>query len=170
MTAAAAAQALCAALLLVDIFTELPEFRGDSTHGALDFAVLATLLLGSGLIANEARILLVQNRLMQGRLRLASGGFLALLDDTFRTWALTPAESNVALLTIKGFSTAEIAGIREAQEGTVRAQCTSIYRKAGVSGRTQLLSHFIDDLMAGVDLASTERTGITSFQAPQTQA
>ena len=33
-------------------------------------------------------------------------------------------------------------------EGTVKAQTAAIYRKAGVSGRPQLLSLFIDDLMA----------------------
>jgi DNA-binding CsgD family transcriptional regulator len=158
LTAAAAAQALCAALLLVDIRTDLPELAGDPTHGLLDYAVLAMLLLGSGLIANELRILLAQNRHMKSRLRLASGAFHALLEDTFRSWALTPAETTVALLTIKGFSIAEIAGFREAQEGTVRAQCASIYRKAGVSGRTQLLSHFIDDLMAGFESGPAERS------------
>jgi DNA-binding CsgD family transcriptional regulator len=156
LTIAATAQALCAALILVDILTELPEFRDASAHGMLDFAALATMILGSALIANELRILMAQNRHMRGRMRLATGAFLALLEDTFRSWALTPAETDVALLTIKGFSIAEIAGIRAAQEGTVRSQCASIYRKAGVSGRTQLLSHFIDDLMAGVDLGARE--------------
>jgi len=32
-------------------------------------------------------------------------------------------------------------------EGTVKAQTNAIYRKAGVSGRPQLLSLFIEDLM-----------------------
>ena len=32
-------------------------------------------------------------------------------------------------------------------EGTVKAQTNAIYRKAGVSGRSQLLSLFIEDLM-----------------------
>jgi DNA-binding CsgD family transcriptional regulator len=91
---------------------------------------------------------------MQGRMRAASGAFLALLEETFVTWGLTPAESNVALLAIKGFSIGEIATLREAQEGTIRAQCAAIYRKAGVTGRTQLLSHFIDDLMAGVEFGT----------------
>lgn len=60
---------------------------------------------------------------------------------------LTPAEKDVALFAIKGMSIAEIAMLRETSEGTVKAQTNAIYRKAGVSGRSQLLSLFIDDLM-----------------------
>jgi DNA-binding CsgD family transcriptional regulator len=149
---AAALQAGCGLLLLVDIGSEFSEFRGNRSHGALDFAILLALLLGSGLIAHEFRQLRAQNRQMRGRLRVASGAFLALLEEDFHRWSLTPAEREVALLAIKRFSVAEIATLRGAREGTVRAQCTAVYRKAGVSGRAQLLSHFIDDLMAGVAL------------------
>jgi len=37
--------------------------------------------------------------------------------------------------------------MRNTAEGTVKAQTNAIYRKAGVSGRPQLLSLFIEDLM-----------------------
>ena len=53
----------------------------------------------------------------------------------------------MALFAIKGLSTAEIAALRQTSEGTVKAQTNAIYRKAGVSGRSQLLSVFIEDLM-----------------------
>lgn len=81
------------------------------------------------------------------RLRRASGAFMELLDERFREWALTKAEADVALFAIKGLSTAEIAQLRQTSEGTVKAQTNAIYRKAGVSGRSQLLSIFIEDLM-----------------------
>ena len=83
----------------------------------------------------------------QERLRRASGAFLELLEERFVEWGLTPAERDVALFAIKGMSTAEIAVLRATSEGTVKAQTNAIYRKAGVSGRPQLLSLFIDDLM-----------------------
>ena len=54
----------------------------------------------------------------------------------------------MALFTIKGLSIQEIAGLRNTSEGTVKAQSNAIYRKSGVSGRTQLLSLFLDDLLA----------------------
>ena len=50
----------------------------------------------------------------------------------------------MALFAIKGMSTAEIARLRTTSEGTVKAQTAAIYRKAGVSGRPQLLSLFIE--------------------------
>jgi DNA-binding CsgD family transcriptional regulator len=83
----------------------------------------------------------------QERLRRASGAFLDLLEERFAEWGLTPAERDVALFAIKGMSTAEIAVLRNTSEGTVKAQTNAIYRKAGVTGRSQLLSLFIDDLM-----------------------
>jgi DNA-binding CsgD family transcriptional regulator len=51
------------------------------------------------------------------------------------------------MLAIKGLSIAEIAAMRQTREGTVKAQCNAIYGKAGVSGRQQLLSLFIEELM-----------------------
>jgi DNA-binding CsgD family transcriptional regulator len=80
-------------------------------------------------------------------LRRASGDFMELLAERFAEWGLTPAERDVALFAIKGLSTAEIATLRTTSEGTVKAQTNAIYRKAGVSGRSQLLSLFIEDLM-----------------------
>ena len=151
---AAALQAGCGLLLLVDIVSELREFRDDSIHGLLDVAILLALLLGSLLIVGEFRRLSARNRRMESGLRAAGGAFAELLESAFAGWGLSPAEREVAFLSIKGFSTPEIAALRDAREGTVRAQCAAIYRKAGVSGRAQLLSHFLDDLLAGVDLSA----------------
>ena len=88
-----------------------------------------------------------RNRRVEGRLRAASGAFMELLNDQFREWGLTPAERDVALFSIKGLSTQEIARLRNTSEGTVKAQSNAIYRKAGVSGRAQLLGLFIEELM-----------------------
>ncbi len=65
----------------------------------------------------------------------------------FADWGLTSAERDVALFAIKGMSTQEIASLRGTAGGTVKAQTNAIYRKAGVNGRSQLLSLFIEDLM-----------------------
>ena len=97
-----------------------------------------------------------RTREVEARLRAASGAFMDLLEERFAAWSLTPAERDVALFAIKGLSTAEIAGLRRTSEGTVKAQTAAIYRKAGVTGRPQLLSLFIEDLMAGPVLAASE--------------
>jgi DNA-binding CsgD family transcriptional regulator len=80
-------------------------------------------------------------------LRRASAAFMEILEERFTEWGLTPAERDVALFAIKGMSTQEIATLRATSEGTVKAQTNAIYRKAGVSGRPQLLSLFIEELM-----------------------
>jgi DNA-binding CsgD family transcriptional regulator len=89
-----------------------------------------------------------RQRKAEASLRLASGAFMDVLQERFAEWELTPAEKDVALFSIKGLSTADIASLRNTSEGTVKAQTNAIYRKAGVSGRPQLLSLFIDELMS----------------------
>ena len=59
------------------------------------------------------------------------------------------ALSRVALVVVGVFAIAEIARLRQTSEGTIKAQSNAIYRKSGVSGRTQLLSLFLEDLMDG---------------------
>jgi DNA-binding CsgD family transcriptional regulator len=111
----------------------------------------AALGLVAGLVLNLLallRIIAERNR-AEDRLRVAVGAFQAVLDERFADWGLTPAERDVALFVIKGMSMAEIARLRDASEGTVKAQTNAIYRKAGVTGRPQLVSLFIEDLMDG---------------------
>ncbi|MEM9229042.1 MAG: helix-turn-helix transcriptional regulator [Pseudomonadota bacterium] len=88
-----------------------------------------------------------RNRIVERQLRAASGAFAELLEERFQSWGLTPAERDVAWFTLKGYSINEIAELRKTSDGTVKAQSYAIYRKADVSGRTQLLSMFIEDLL-----------------------
>lgn len=105
------------------------------------------LLLGAVLAGFALRQARRRTQKAEEALRLASGAFTEVLEERFQVWELTPAERDVALFSIKGMSTSEIAALRNTSEGTVKAQTNAIYRKAGVSGRPQLLSLFIDDLM-----------------------
>lgn len=103
------------------------------------------VVLGGILLLRMAR----HSRNVEDKLRALSLAFRDLMEDRFVAWGLTPAERDVAMFAIKGLSTAEIATLRETSEGTVKAQTNAIYRKAGVNGRSQLLSLFIEDLMDG---------------------
>jgi DNA-binding NarL/FixJ family response regulator len=69
------------------------------------------------------------------------------LDRQFRRWQLTPAESDVTLLLLKGFKHREIAELRNTAERTVRQQALSVYKKAGLAGRTELAAFFLEDLL-----------------------
>ena len=144
-------QALCAVFFVSDILSSmigiyvqpLPwEVRELMELGAALGLVLGLVLGGVVLVWT-----LRERNQAQERLRRASGAFMDVLEERFKEWNLTPAERDVALFAIKGMSTAEIAVLRSTSEGTVKAQTNAIYRKAGVSGRPQLLSLFIDDLM-----------------------
>ena len=70
-----------------------------------------------------------------------------MLDDCLTRWALSPAERDVAIFAIKGMSNAEIAALRDKSEATIKAQLNAVFRKAGVNGRAQLISYFIEVLM-----------------------
>ncbi len=112
------------------------------------------LLLGVGLGAMTLRSALARARKVEAALRAASGAFMDLVDERFDEWGLTPAEKDVALFALKGLSLADIARLRDTSPGTVKAQTNAIYRKAGVSGRPQLLSLFVEDLMDGATAAA----------------
>jgi DNA-binding NarL/FixJ family response regulator len=62
-------------------------------------------------------------------------------------WQLTPAESEIGLLLLKGFSHQEIANLRTVSERTVREQARALYSKAGLTGSTALSAFCIEDLL-----------------------
>ncbi len=145
-----ALQAFCALFFLIDVVFDLFGFEdalGGVEHHS--FELVAVLALGLGVVFTglEIRKVLRRQKYLSGQLRAASGAFWELMEDHFESWALTPSERDVALLAIKGFSIAEIAKIRHTKVGTIKAQSNAIYAKAGVTGRPQLLSLFIDELM-----------------------
>lgn len=144
-------QALCAIVFISDVFSSLVGLETTSLtwemREILELMAALGLVIGAVLGGMAMRRAIADRNKAQERLRRASGAFLDLLEERFAEWALTPAERDVALFAIKGMSTAEIAVLRSTSEGTVKAQTNAIYRKAGVTGRSQLLSLFIDDLM-----------------------
>jgi DNA-binding CsgD family transcriptional regulator len=145
-------QALCAIFFSWDILASVFGIRTAPVSWELrelmEIGAAVGLVLGVLLGAILLRRALRERNFAEERLRRASGAFMDLLQERFEEWGLTPSERDVALFAIKGMSTAEIASLRTTSEGTVKAQTNAIYRKAGVSGRPQLLSLFIDDLMS----------------------
>lgn len=143
-------QLLCAFFFVSQILASILGVAPISwrLYELIELGAALGLLLGVAFGWVVLRRTMARNIMVEDQLRLASGAFMEVLEERFATWKLTPAERDVALFAIKGMSTQEIAGLREVSEGTIKAQTNAIYRKAGVAGRTQLLSLFIDDLMA----------------------
>ncbi len=144
-------QVICAAFFVWQIlssFLGLPAEPIDwQLYELIELGAALGLLLGLLLGAVALRQSLRRTARAEGALRAASGAFADVLEEHFEEWGLTPAERDVALFAIKGMSSQEIATLRQTSEGTVKAQTNAIYRKAGVTGRPQLLSLFIEDLV-----------------------
>ena len=146
-----AVQAVCALFFVSDIamsvFGIYPVPLSWSSREVIEIGAGIGLVLGLIFGALALRRSLQELRVARARLRRASTAFMDIMVEHFDDWGLTPAERDVALFSIKGMSTQDIATLRKTSEGTVKAQTNAIYRKAGVTGRPQLLSLFIEDLM-----------------------
>jgi DNA-binding CsgD family transcriptional regulator len=146
-----AVQVLSAFFFVSDILSSYVGFSTEPLAWEVRelLELTAAVGLGTGVVFGALSLWRVyrDKQAAETRIRVASSAFMDILDERFRGWKLTRAEADVALLAIKGLSTAEIAVLRKTSEGTVKAQTNAIYRKAGVTGRPQLLSLFIDELI-----------------------
>ena len=153
-------QTLCALFFVSDI---LSAFFGFSTtplpweiREVMEIFAAFGFVVGVVLGAVLLRLATADRHRAELQLRRASSAFMQLLAERMAEWGLTPAERDVALFAIKGLSTAEIAALRATSEGTIKAQTNAIYRKAGVTGRAQLISLFIEDLIDKDAIAATD--------------
>lgn len=137
---------VAAVFFIADVAQDL-IWVGFSPHSVLEAVVAVALIVGTMFGALQMRQVLQRIRQAETAISVASGAFFDLIDARFKEWGLTPSEAEVALFTLKGLDIADIASARGAAQGTVRAQLTKVYAKAGVSGRGQLTSMFIEDLL-----------------------
>jgi DNA-binding CsgD family transcriptional regulator len=142
-------QAVAAAFFVGDAIADV-RAEGWRAHVAVEGLIAAALVAGVAIGALELRRLLAQAQRHADALAAASGALGEVVAARFREWGLTAAEADVALFALKGFDTAEIATLRGAAAGTVRAQLTQVYAKAGVSSRAGLVTLFFEDLLSGV--------------------
>lgn len=159
-------QAVCALAFVADLASEIHLLWTNPAHPILEGLAVVAMVAGMFLGIREIRTLVDQNDAMERRLRSFGSSFHKVLEEAFDNWALTSSERDVALFMVKGMSIAEIAALRRTQVGTVKAQCAAIYRKAGVSGRAQLLSGIVDDLTAGTPLRADPRPEIAVSRCP----
>ena len=143
-------QIACTLVLLADVGA---EFRAAGVNMLADLHLMPELVAVLGLAASTVFVGLVLRRMLARQARLekglsvASGALAGLIESYFVNWALTPTEQDVATFTIKGYTIAEIATLRGSAEGTIKTHLNAIYRKADVTGRAQLTSLLVEDLM-----------------------
>lgn len=148
-------QALSGLFFFGDVIEEVTAGgKLDGLHLWLELIASVALLAGVGFLMVELRRLLGRIATLDRNMRAARGEMAEVIDIFFTEWGLTPSERDVALMVLKGIDNDTIAGIRGTAPGTVRAQCTAIYTKAGVDSRSQLFSVFMEELLAGDEEAS----------------
>ena len=153
-------QALCTAFFVFDVIEDFGEPATKLVHMVPEIAATLGLIVGLVFEVRTLLALLRRQAHMEKSLGVAAGALAELMEDYFTQWALTPSEADVAAFTIKGYSIAEIATMRGSAEGTVKTHLNAIYRKAGVTGRGQLVSLLIDDLLNGPLVPKAEGTKV----------
>lgn len=150
---AAALQIGCSLVFISDV---IEEWNAMNVHIWVEAVAVVALVVGAVLALREMRKLVQRNARVERELDAACGAFQSVIDAHFEAWGLSKAERDVALLSIKGMSNAEIARMRDTREGTIKAQSAAIYRKAGVNSRADLISALIEDLIGGLAISERE--------------
>ncbi len=146
---------VCTLFFALDIFGDMVlgrEFPTKSTHHIMELMVVILSLGALIFHIRELNRFFRHHHKIDDQMRVASGEFAQVIGQLFDEWKLTPAERDVALFLIKGMSFSEIAAVRNASEGTVKAQSNAIYRKSGVRGCHELLALFLDELLTDVSV------------------
>jgi DNA-binding CsgD family transcriptional regulator len=133
------------------------DFPGGNLHLAFELVVVS---ISTFAFAFHIRGLLRFSRKHQrvsDQMRVATGEFASVVEELFSAWQLSPAERDVAIFLVKGMAFKEIAAARQSKEGTVKAQANAIYRKADISGRHELMSLFLDELLQNIELNAHPR-------------
>lgn len=140
-------QSLVAVFFVGDVAADLVA-NPTSPHSILEAVVVVVLVAGLWLSIVQLRAVAERLRVQDRALATARGALGDVVSGQFVAWGLTPAERDVGLMALKGLDVAEIAALRGVAEGTVRAQLTRVYAKAGVSNRAQFAAWFVEDLLA----------------------
>lgn len=155
MRVVAIGQFICALIFSIDIAFELHNqlldnrslTRWQIAHLATETFAVALLLLGFFLSQKEMRRLTYQAARQCDTLAVLRGHFDDILLKRFEAWGLSNAERDIALLSLRGLKISEIAGLRKTKEGTIKAQLSAIFHKAGIGTRTELLGLFMDEFL-----------------------
>ena len=130
--------------LIVDAFIE-----GELV--TVHFAVESIVFVGASLVLvfNVRDLRRLRTRLFweERRNRGLSGALAEVIDEQMEEWKLTRSEKDIAWLILKGYRFVEIAELRRVKQSTPRLQATSVYAKAGVSGRAEFVAEILQPLL-----------------------
>lgn len=147
VAAVVALQAIAAVFFLADATADIGA-SGPTPHVVVEAVIALALVAGVATGALQVRRMWAEARRRRAALAVAAGALSEVMAERFREWRLTPAEADVAVFALKGCDVTEICELRGSAAGTVRAQLTRVYEKAGVNSRAALASLFLEDLMS----------------------
>lgn len=129
--------------LLQEVFVVIASF------GGIAYLLWIVFLRTKEMDEIKARLQTANHNLAQSdeKLKAISRQYREVISQQLIDWELTPSETDVAMLLLKGLSFEEIAGVRETKEKTVRQQATAIYRKSGLNGRHEFAAWFFEDFL-----------------------
>lgn len=125
----------------------LIEGEFGSSHFIIEFVVFLGVSVALALDVRDIRNLRSRLRWEERRNMGLSGALAETIDDQMDEWRLTRSEKDVAWMVIKGYRFSEIAQARGVKESTPRLQATSVYAKAGVSGRAEFVAEILQPLL-----------------------
>ncbi|WP_108179747.1 helix-turn-helix transcriptional regulator [Phreatobacter oligotrophus] len=149
----------CVAFFTIDIALDIIRISQgefiftsyDTTHFTLE--IIAVLCLVYAFLNVVRRLQQARRQIDASRSKLESirQDFREIFEGKCKAWSLTAAERDVAILLLKGLPLAEIAEARKTAIGTVKAQSSTIFRKASVRSRPELMSVILDDFLESSD-------------------
>ena len=127
-------------------------FEGEfgSPHFIVELIVFLGVSMALVVGARDLRRLRVRLEREARRNRALAGALADNISEQMDEWRMTRSEKDVAWLIIKGYRFSEIAQARGVKESTTRLQATSLYAKAGVSGRAEFVAEMIQPLLLSV--------------------
>ena len=130
-----------------DIVTDIARSTDNPIHITIEGIIFIAISIVCLVEIKRTYRLHQQVQLEKQKVGALSGELFQIILDTFNDWKLSESEKEIALLIIKGLSMKEISELRHVKEKTIRQQAASIYEKTGLSGRHELASYFIEDLI-----------------------
>ncbi|TGL44792.1 helix-turn-helix transcriptional regulator [Leptospira perdikensis] len=78
-------------------------------------------------------------------------GFWAEAKAQMEEWKLSEAETEIAILLLRGFSQKQIAAVRKKSLRTIENQTAAIYEKSSMRGKLEFISYFLTPLLPEED-------------------
>lgn len=147
-------QLVCAAVFGLDLLLEFPDPRqgfslsfAGTIHLLTEAAILVLLVLGFALSRRALAQLQTERDRSVRNLHSLRGEFDDILHARFDAWGLTAAQRDVALLTLRGLRSSDIAAARGSAEGTVKAHLSAVFRASSVRTRGELVGLFMEEFL-----------------------